>query len=147
MYASPEFQRDYRLVFYRSGDVDAMLWTRIERGRVGIVRSQNTIHIPGFLLATMPGVRAVLDRNGTPVAELEGGEAAIENVFLPPGRWDVSMKADAPDFLRLSASSMPGRVVFRPNGLEIDGPGGTQSFRVSGGRGHIYSITATRITD
>ena len=145
MVGMPEFQRYYRLVFFRAGSVDTGLWTRIEDGRLGIVRTANTIYVPGFLLATTPGVRGVLDIAGRPVAALENGDAVVENVYLPAGTWEVSLKTDAFSHLQLATLPAAESTALGPKVLRIVSYGTTRSFRVSAGHGLVYAITARRL--
>jgi len=142
--ATPEFHRNYRLVFFHTGSVIAAVWARIEDGRLGITRTYDRIRIPGFLLATQPGAHAVLDRD-KPVAALETGGALVQNIYWPPGTWEVSLEADSGGTLELATSPPEGSTATGPRTLEISSTGGTRSFRVSGGRGFIYSITAKRV--
>lgn len=144
MVAKPDFPRYYRLVFFRTGTVEATLWTRIEDGRLGIVRTAESIHIPGFLLATRPGVRAILDHTGRMVAALESGDAVIENVYLPPGTWKVSLESEASAHLQLATSPAAASSVNLPGTLQIHSLGQAQSFRVFGGHGLVYGLEANR---
>jgi hypothetical protein len=145
MVGMPEFREYYRLVFYRSAGVDAALWTRIENGRLGIVRTPDTIRVPGYLLASRQGVRAVLNSAGEPVASLERGEAAIEDVRLPPGVWDVSLQATASSRARILASSGPGAQVEGVDAVRIESSGGPITFKVAGGPALINEIVAKRV--
>jgi hypothetical protein len=144
MARTPNFLRHYRLVFFRAPGTDAALWTRIEDGRLGIVRTDDSILIPGFLLATSPGVRASLDGNGNPVALVEKGDAAIEDIFLPPGTWDVSLQTDSLSRFQLSTSPAAQSAGSRPDALRVVSYGSMRSFRVLGGPGMIYAIVARR---
>lgn len=142
MVDKPEFRHLYRLVVYRVENDDIPLWTRIEDGRIGIVRSANAIYIPGFLLATTSAARAVLDEGRMLVAQLENGDAAVEDVHIPAGTWEVSLIADALSNLQLATSPAADAVVLRPNSLRIVSDGTPRSFRVFGQHGKIHAITA-----
>jgi arabinofuranosyltransferase len=141
----PEFQRNYRRIFVRAGSVDAAVWTRIEDGRLGISRTVDTIQIPGYLLASRPGTRVVIDLAGKPATLLETGDAVIESVYLPTGIWEVSLQSDTLDRLQLATLRTPESKVAQPTELRIVSGGAGESFRVFGGRGLIYAITARRV--
>lgn len=143
--ALPEFKKFYRLVFYREGEFEMPIWTRIEDGRLGIVRTENEIDIPGFLLATTPGVRGVLNAEDTPVAKLERGEARIEDVVLPPGTWEVSLKTDPQSHLQLTTSPGSRSTSEGPHTLKIISAGEARTFSASGDKGAIYAIVARRM--
>jgi hypothetical protein len=145
--ALPDFRRDYRLVFYGVGAVDAAFWTRIEDGRLGIVRTTNAIYIPGFLLATTPNARAVLHKGGEAVAALKGGGAAIERIYIPKGTWDVSLETDTGSHLQLATAPAADTTVLRPDVLRIASSGTARSFRVFGGQGVVYAIRAKRLAE
>jgi hypothetical protein len=147
MVGMPDFQRYYRLVFFRAGSVDASLWTRIEDGRLGIIRTADTIYIPGFLLATTPGVRGVLGTAGKPAAALEDGDAVVERVYFPVGTWEVSLETDASNHLQLATSPSSESTALRSGALRIASYGTALSLRVFGGHGLVYSITAKRLAE
>jgi hypothetical protein len=143
MAASPVFQRDYRLVWFWAEGVTGAVWTRIEGGRVGIVRSSDTVHIPGFLLATTDSARAVLDAAGKPVALLEGGKGVIRDVYVPPGTWEISLQTAGSPSLQLTASDSVAGVETRSGVLHLVSKGTVRSFHVVG-RGRLYGITLKR---
>jgi hypothetical protein len=140
-----DFQESYRLVFFGVGDGVRPLWARAEQGRVGIKRSATTISIPGFLLAGSAGARAVLSSDQKLVTELDYGDAAIQNVYIPAGAWEVSLVADSPETLQVMSSPQDGVTVIRPNTLHIASNGTTRSFTVFGGRGKIRAIVARAV--
>jgi arabinofuranosyltransferase len=138
-----EFRQLYRLIYFSVGSGIMPFWTRIEDGRIGIVRSTTTIYIPGFLLAGTPGTRATLDSDQMMlVTELDHGEAAIENVYLPAGTWEVSLIAEAPSNLQLVTTPQTETTAMQPHQLRIVSNGSTRSFRVLGGRGKVHAIVA-----
>jgi len=145
--ALPEFQRNYRLVFYRADMFDGAFWTRIEDGRLGITRSADTIYLPGFLLATTHGARAVLDTAGRLVTALEVGDARIADVYLPSGTWELSLKSDGLSKLQFETSPVGGNPTSRLNVLRVTSEGKALSFRVFGGPGLVYAITGRRLVE
>jgi hypothetical protein len=147
MAAMSEFRRNYRLMYFRAGNVDASLWARVRDGRLGIVRTTDSIHIPGFLLATSPGVRVVLDDEGRPAVAVEYGTASVENVYIPPGTWRVSLDTNTPDRLQLGITPVAGSVELKPNVLRVVSSGIVRTLYLSGGQGLAYSITARRLSD
>lgn len=144
MEASPEFREEYRLIYYRVGDIDVPLWTRIESGSVGIVRAATSIYIPGFLLASIPGAHAKLDGEGALTAELEHGEARIDGIHVPAGAWEVSLLTDDDSKLRLIThpESMPKT---QPNIVRIVSDGRPWTFRVLGESGRIHGISISAV--
>lgn len=142
--ARPEFRSGYRLVFVKAGNTDAAVWVRSEAGRIGIARDENRIWIPGFLLASEPGTRAVL-AGGRLVTALQTGDASLRDVYLPPGTWEVSLETGGGSQLQFTTSPEVGSTLIQPDVLRVSSVGGLRSFRVFGGSGVIYAITARRI--
>lgn len=140
----PDFRQKYRPLFFRSHGVEAVLWARIEDGRLGITRTPDSVFIPGFLLASSPEVPAVLDSSGRLVVELEGGVAAVvNNVYIPPGSWEV-VGTSSGDGLTLTASS-DGGVVKGQRTIRVHSHGTQWSFWLSGSRGSIYSLSLKKM--
>lgn len=142
---SPDLLTYYRLIFYRAGQFELQAWTRVENGRLGIKRAENEIYIPGFLLATTPGARGILDSEGKLAAELREGDARIENVVLPQGTWEVSLKADSVGKLQLATLPTSGSTTLGPRSLRLALEGGPRSFRVFGAPGLIYAVIVKRV--
>ena len=143
--ASPDFRKDYRLVFYRAGAFEVSIWTRIENGRTGIVRTDDRIYIPGYLLATTAAARAVLDPAGKLVTRLQDGDARIEYIYLPAGTWGVTLQTEADAHLTLATSPLTGSTTLGAEKLRIVSQGETRSFKVLGGHGLIRAIVANRV--
>jgi hypothetical protein len=138
------FQRDYRPIFFRVGGAELVLWVRIESGPLGIVRTADSVRIPGYLLATTPNARVVLDTGKQPVTALDAGEAVIDRVYLPPGNWDVSLEAAAGDHLQLTTLPSIEDPAATSRTFHVLSDGSPRSFRVSAEHGVIYAITARR---
>ena len=144
MAATPSFQSEYRLLLFRYNGVDAKLWTRIENGRLGVVRTTDAIRIPGYLLATNEGVRGTLDASGHPVAQLEYGTASIADVYFPEGLWKLSLVEGVGN--RLILSSPPAEGTALNSDLVISSKGEMRAVHVAGGRGLIYAVIAQRVS-
>lgn len=145
--ASPEFHKYYRLVFYRKDAFEMPMWTRIEQGRLGIRRTDDTLYIPGFLLATTPTARAELDSGGRLVAKLlDTGDAVLEDIEFPAGTWDVSTQTDGDAHLTLASVPAAGSSALKPDTVHITSIGGVRSFKISGAQGSIYAIVARRVS-
>lgn len=147
MITMPEFKCCYRLVHFGVGKAVWKLWVRVEGGRVGIVRGHDEIYIPGFLLASTPGARAEIDHSGNPVAALKSGDAEIKDVSLPVGTWEVSLVTESASGMQLAISPSTDSRQLRFGTLRIVSDGSTRSFRVFGGHGLIYAITARRMAE
>jgi arabinofuranosyltransferase len=143
----PEFKTHYRLIYYRSRGVDASIWTRIEDGPLGIVRTESSIRIPGFLLTGGPGVRAVRDSAGKAVASLEAGIAEIQDIYFPIGTWNLSLESDPDEGLTLSAVTTTGLKFISEGTLRIKSSGQQVSLYVSGAPALIRGIVAQRLRD
>lgn len=139
------FKQLYRLLYFDANGAMLAFWVRIEDSRIGIVRTQNDIYIPGFLLATTPQVRARLDSKGKLVADLEGGEATLENIYVPAGTWEISLVTAPVNRLRLIASAGSSAVSLDDNRLRLLSDGTLRTFKVIGAHGLIYAITAKRL--
>jgi arabinofuranosyltransferase len=140
-----DFRQNYRLVRYQVGHLEARLWTRVENGRIGVARTNDSIYIPGFLLATTSGARAVLDDGKGLASSIERGWAEIEDIFLPAGAWEISTRAISSDPLTVSISSANKILLQSTGSLRIHSDGGVYTFRVFGTHSLLYSITALRI--
>ena len=144
IFHASDFKRDYRLIYYLFGEYEADYWTRIEDGRIGIVRHPDSLEIPGFLLATTSGARASLDASGRAVTVLIEGDARISGIDLGPGTWIVSLHTGANDHLQLSVLPTTGSENLSHDVLRIMSNGEKRSFRVFGNPGLIYGIVASR---
>jgi hypothetical protein len=143
---SPNFKKDYRLLFYRAEPYEMAIWTRIEHSRLGIIRTHDSIYIPGFMLAANSGAYGMLDSSGRMVTNLQRVGAHLDDIELPAGIWDVYLRTDRPDRIRLE--TLPTSVTTSPDSgtLRIVSAGGPISFRIVGSSGLIYGIFATRLT-
>jgi len=144
MATSPEFQRNYRLIFYRPDGLDAAIWTRIEGGRLGIVRRPDAIVIPGYLFATGSGTRAILDVTGKPVAELDGGVAFLNDIYIPPGTWEFTLVSNSPGNLRFTGASSGSGDSVNSYYLLLKSEGVMLSLRISG-KGLLYAASAQKV--
>jgi hypothetical protein len=145
IFVSPDFKQNYRLVHFRVNDADVDYWTRIEDGRIGIIRSREHIEIPGFLLASTPNARATLDDRGRVVTSLKSGHAHITDIAFPLGTWEVSLRSSGSDDLRLTTLPASGSEIVNSRLLRITSNGEPRTFRVFGDHGLIYSVSARRL--
>lgn len=100
-FAHPEFHNFYQLVRYHSQhfkDQRGDLWVRREDGVLGIVREEDKVVIPGWLLAQASGVaelhQGLLKARVTPMEP-----AHLERLRLPAGRWRMTADSDTPVYL------------------------------------------------
>lgn len=145
IYVAADFKRNYRLVHYRVNDYDLGFWTRIDDGRIGIIRNRDQIEIPGFLLATTTEASVTIDDAGRVVASLRIGDARVSDIHFPPGTWEISLYAGGPDNLRLATLPDTGSQTLTPHLLRVTSNGEPRSFTVSGGPGLIYAIRAKKL--
>jgi arabinofuranosyltransferase len=111
MVASETFGRDYQLVRLETPAprvLRAPVWVRRE-GRVGIVRAEGEIRLPGFLLADNRETLARLGASGALEAVVSDVQPArLLGLTVPPGRWQVSARADGTTLVRVRQQEAPG---------------------------------------
>jgi len=100
MQRSPLFQARYLPISFAGSDpfpARSRTWVRREGGRVGIVRRDDAVIIPGFLFATAPTAVARLDaqdRLGVAVTPVQ--PVMLSGVPLPAGEWRMGLDASEP---------------------------------------------------
>jgi hypothetical protein len=107
--ATRAFQREYQLVRARGRGAIPVgeFWMRREGGKVGVTRTPDRIHVPGYFFGSGSGV-AELDANHRLVANNEGPyNAELPKFELPAGTWEVLLDTDI----------APGGVAFRCDGV------------------------------
>jgi hypothetical protein len=122
MSADPRFHAQYRRVRMRGEEptpVRFNIFCRLE-GRVGVLRSDGMVRIPGYLFATVKHAQAELDarqRLGTRFVEPVQG--VLRGIELSEGAWHLS--AIGTGELRLSARRQQDGGTARavPDGIEI----------------------------
>ncbi|KKT70623.1 MAG: hypothetical protein UX09_C0023G0011 [Candidatus Uhrbacteria bacterium GW2011_GWE2_45_35] len=88
----PEFFQEYRFVeFSRLGGPTIRVWSRFESPTVGVIRSQNQIEVPAYLLDGQGTKRLFLDE-GLWLPMPEGSSVTVRGLRLPVGEWSVRVK-------------------------------------------------------
>ena len=97
MEADPRFHAHYRRVRMWGDDpvpVRFNIHARID-GRVGVRRTERTVTVPGYLLASAKGTRASLGESGLLRTEfLAPIEAPLEGLALPAGTWRFRIEGE-----------------------------------------------------
>jgi hypothetical protein len=107
--ATRDFQREYQLVRARGPRARLVgeLWMRREGGKVGVTRSPDRIHVPGYFFGSGAGV-AELDAKNRLVANNPGPyNAELPKFELEAGTWEVVLDTDI----------APSGVAFRCDGV------------------------------
>jgi len=122
MTADPRFFADFQLVQFASTvprPFKSSIWVRREGGAVGIRRASGRVEVPGFLLAPVDQLGAVLSgAPGSPTTDIgsatlepsgsfacevrEGMPCVLQRLPMPPGRWRIHVEP-ASDAVRLRA--------------------------------------------
>ena len=147
MVGMADFLRFYRPVNFRAGTATFPLWIRVEDGRVGIVRKENEIAIPGFLLATRPGIYAIVSGGRGLAAQADDNVVSIGDIYIPEGNWKVAVDADTSSEVKLRTSSHGWSLASPDNPAEITSKGDLRSFAVLAPHSLIYAITLHRLLD
>lgn len=120
--AHPGFQRDYQLVTVEGRvpfPVLSKMFFRKESDKVGIRRSAERIHVPGWLLASTEGsFAAYLDDEKRLVARLVETIAGRTSLEIPPGRWRLGVDADRDEATLVVQRR--GRIVASAEGLSVE---------------------------
>lgn len=97
MEADPRFHQHYRRVRVRGEEpvpVRFNIHVRLD-GRVGIERTDETVAIPGYLLARAKGTRAELDRDdGLRTHFIGPVHTDLEGIPLGPGTWRIRVNGE-----------------------------------------------------
>lgn len=111
---------------YRPQRYAAALWIRKYSEKIGIKQTKNEVVIPGYLLNQNPGTVSYLNESNKLVVSVEAGKPVgviIER--LPPGSWEIDIKASGADRItpRIERSEMTVYFQFvteNPEPIEIE---------------------------
>jgi hypothetical protein len=68
---------------------NSLIWVRVNSEKVGITRTPDHIHIPGYLFSGRKEIVSSADHHGRLGMDLSMGEAAQREIFLDSGTWHV----------------------------------------------------------
>jgi hypothetical protein len=97
IFARNDFHREYQYVRARGARTRTVgeLYFRREGGKIGVARTNDRIHVPGYFFAG--AAVAELDKFGRLVAKNPGPYAAeLPKFDLPAGTWEVLLDTDVP---------------------------------------------------
>jgi len=97
MFLAPEFHRQYMLVPFLGTEprgAQSLIWVRTESASIGIQRSDDRIVVPGYLLQTGFGGKALLDSEGRIGLHVpRRAKATLKDFSLTPGDWRLQLEA------------------------------------------------------
>lgn len=150
MAADPRFDRHYRRIRMRGNDpvpVRFNVYARLD-GRVGIVRTEDEVTIPGYLFARAKGTQAWPDESDRLHARfLAPVETRLEGIPLGPGTWQIEVSGDGAFGVRVERRSDGLAATPRGDGLRLALDAADLVDITIGGRppSFVSAVTATRI--
>jgi hypothetical protein len=124
MVRDPVFHERYRLVTLYAGCPDcyrSQLYLNIESPRIGIVKGQDEIHVPGYFIAGNPDSFFMLSKEGILGTYADKRTPAVFSMTLPEGTWTFMARHSGavPDM----SIAYRGRSVTKgsgPQSIELD---------------------------